>query len=92
MSSKNSWIISLIRKYFQTEKVEYISYIKEISNKAARSAEMSLFCKQTTEAEGTLLQAGLVYRAIRLNIDLFRWNRSVCVGSDVTVSVIRDAI
>ena len=59
----------------QTEKVEYISYIKDISNKAARNAEMSLFCKQTGEAEGTLLQAGLVYRAIRLNVDLFRWNR-----------------
>lgn len=59
----------------ETEKVEYISYIKEINNKAARNAEMSLFCKQTGEAEGTLLQAGLIYRAIRLNIDLFKWNR-----------------
>ena len=36
---------------------------------------MSLFCKQPAEAEGTLLQAGLIYRAIRLNIDLFKWNR-----------------
>ena len=64
--------------HLQAEKVEYISQIKEISNNAARNAEMSLFCRQPVEAEGILLQGGLIYRAIRLNIDLYKWSRWAC--------------
>ena len=36
---------------------------------------MALFCRQPQEAETILLQAGLVYRAIQMNIDLFNWDR-----------------
>ena len=36
---------------------------------------MALFCRQTQEAETILLQAGLIYRAIQMNIDLFNWDR-----------------
>jgi len=61
----------------ETDKVQYILYIKELSHKATRGAEMALFCKQPGEAEGTLLQAGLVYRAIQMNIDLYRWDRAL---------------
>lgn len=42
---------------------------------------MLLFSGQVQEAEATLLQAGLIYQAIQINIDLFNWERydSVCV-------------
>ena len=39
---------------------------------------MALFCRQPQEAETILLQAGLVYRAIQMNIDLFNWDRYDC--------------
>ena len=39
---------------------------------------MALFCRQPQEAETILLQAGLVYRAIQMNIDLFNWDRYNC--------------
>ena len=42
---------------------------------------MALFCRQPQEAETILLQAGLVYRAIQMNIDLFNWDRYLRRGS-----------
>lgn len=36
---------------------------------------MLLFSGQVQEAEATLLQAGLIYQAIQVNIDLFNWER-----------------
>lgn len=36
---------------------------------------MLLFSGQVQEAETTLLQAGLIYQAIQVNIDLFNWER-----------------
>ena len=39
---------------------------------------MALFCRQPQEAETILLQAGLVYRAIQMNVDLFNWDRYDC--------------
>lgn len=59
----------------QADKVQYINHIKEIPTKEGRNAAMALFCRQTQEAENILLQAGLTYRAIQMNIDLFNWDR-----------------
>ena len=36
-----------------------------------------MFCGKHRDAEGTLLQAGLTFRAIVLNLDLYNWNRLV---------------
>lgn len=36
---------------------------------------MALFCQQIQEAEIILLQAGLIFRAIQMHIDLFNWDR-----------------
>ena len=38
---------------------------------------MALFCGQPQDAEAILLQAGNIFRAIMLNIQLFNWDRSV---------------
>ena len=45
-------------------------YIKELPLKEARSAEMSVMTGHYQDAENTLLQSGLVFRAIVLNIYL----------------------
>lgn len=61
----------------EADKVQYINHIKEIPTKEGRNAAMALFCRQTQEAETILLQAGLIYRAIQMNIDLFNWDRAL---------------
>lgn len=61
----------------EADKVEYLHDIQNIRLKEARAAELSLFCGNISDAEATFIQAGLIYRAIRLNIDLFRWDRAL---------------
>lgn len=36
---------------------------------------MLLFSGQVQEAEAAFLQAGLIYQAIQVNIDLYNWER-----------------
>lgn len=59
----------------QADKVQFIQHIKEIPSKEARNAEMALFCGQSQDAEGILLQASLIFRAIMLNVELYNWDR-----------------
>ncbi|XP_013386357.1 intraflagellar transport protein 80 homolog isoform X2 [Lingula anatina] len=61
----------------EADKVQYILQIKEIPLKEARNAEMALFSGNPQDAEGILLQAGLVFRAIMQNIQLYNWSRAL---------------
>lgn len=61
----------------ESDKVQFIQHIKELPSKEVRNAEMALFCGQTLDAEGILLQAGLTFRAIMLNLTLFNWDRAL---------------
>ena len=61
----------------KVDKVEYIQLVKQIPSPEGRAAALAIFCHQVDEAEGILLQAGLIYRAIDTNIKLFRWERLV---------------
>lgn len=61
----------------QVDKVQYISRIRELPSAEKRNAELALLFRQPQEAEVIYLQAGLVFRAIQLNMDLFNWERSV---------------
>lgn len=58
-------------------RVQYINFIKEQPSKESSLAHMLMFSGQVQEAEGTLLQAGLIYQAIQVNIDLFNWERAL---------------
>ena len=60
-------------------KLEYIQYIKAIPSEEGKQAEMALFKRQSDDAERILLQATppLIYRAIKMNIRLFRWGRAL---------------
>lgn len=62
------------------DKVQYIKFIKDLPSKESSLAHILLFSGQIQEAEATLLQAGLVYQAIQIHIDLFSWDRlgAVC--------------
>uniref|UniRef100_G3P721 Intraflagellar transport 80 homolog (Chlamydomonas) n=1 Tax=Gasterosteus aculeatus aculeatus TaxID=481459 RepID=G3P721_GASAC len=58
-------------------RVQYINFIKEQPSKESSLAHMLMFSGQIQEAEATLLQAGLIYQAIRISIDLFNWERAL---------------
>lgn len=57
------------------DRLQYITYIRDIPSPEGQSAELHLFRRQPDDAETILLQGGLTYRAIKLNIHLFRWER-----------------
>lgn len=63
----------------KADKVQFILNIKDIPVKEARNAEMALLCGNPQDAEAILLQAGLIFRAILLNIQLYNWDRCVLI-------------
>jgi len=66
----------------EVAKVEYIQYIKDIPSEEGRQAELALYRRQPNEAERILLQATppLVYRAVMMNIHLYRWTRALDIA------------
>ena len=60
----------------QVDKVQFISYLRELPTAERRNAELALFFRQPHQAEAIYLQAGLIFRAIQLNMSLFNWERS----------------
>eukprot|EP00026_Physarum_polycephalum_P003964 Phypoly_transcript_03981.p1 GENE.Phypoly_transcript_03981~~Phypoly_transcript_03981.p1 ORF type:complete len:761 (+),score=98.06 Phypoly_transcript_03981:1-2283(+) len=61
----------------EVDRLQYITHIREIPSPEGQSAELHLFRRQPDDAEAILLQGGLIYRAIKLNIHLFRWERAL---------------
>lgn len=61
----------------EVDKVHYILHLKDLASEEARQAEIALFKRRPEEAESILLQAGLVYRAINMNLRLFNWTRAL---------------
>ncbi|NXN14848.1 IFT80 protein, partial [Indicator maculatus] len=61
----------------EIDKVRYIKFIRDLPSKESRMAHTLLFSGNTQEAETLLLQAGLVYQAIQVNIDLYNWDRAL---------------
>lgn len=61
----------------EADKVQYINYVKELPSEPARNAALAVYCKKISEAENILMQARLYYRAIKLNIKLYRWDKAL---------------
>ncbi|KAI9350037.1 WD40-repeat-containing domain protein [Zopfochytrium polystomum] len=61
----------------EVQKVQYICYIRSIPSQEGRAAELALMRRQPREAEAILLAAGLIFRAIRMWITLFNWERAL---------------
>ncbi|KAJ4459892.1 putative intraflagellar transport protein 80 [Paratrimastix pyriformis] len=62
----------------EVDKLQFINNIKEIREGASQeavTAELLLLRRRPDEAERVLLAAGHIYRALKLNIRLFRWER-----------------
>lgn len=65
----------LLLHLFQLPRVQYINFLREQPSKESLLAHMLLFSGQVQEAEAAFLQAGLIYQAIQVNIDLYNWER-----------------
>jgi intraflagellar transport protein 80 len=61
----------------QIDKVQYVLRIKSLPTEESRAAELLLFQRRPKQAEAVLLQAQLIYRAIKLNVKLFNWERAL---------------
>jgi len=61
----------------EIDKVQYINKIKELPSDASKMAGLAIFSGQYKEAESIYLNAKLYYRAIKLNIKLFKWERAL---------------
>lgn len=62
------------------DKLYFVLYVKAIASDERRNAELALYSDNIEEAEAILLQAHpkpLIYRAIKMNIRLFRWDRAL---------------
>jgi len=59
------------------DKLQFIQGVKRIPSIEGRNAELALYRRQAKIAEDILLQAGLIYRAIKMNMQLFKWNRAL---------------
>jgi intraflagellar transport protein 80 len=57
------------------DKLQYVLHIKTIPTEEGRAAELALFRRRPDECKSVLLQANLTYRAIKMNIRLFAWER-----------------
>jgi len=65
----------------EADKVQYIDHIQQkLTSEPARQAAMLVYQKRIPEAETILLQARLFYRAIKLNIRLYRWDRAMDIA------------
>lgn len=61
--------------FLKIDKVQYINSIKDLPSKESKMAHILMFSGNMQEAEIVLLQAGLVYQAIQININLYNWER-----------------
>ncbi|KAL0481894.1 intraflagellar transport protein 80 [Acrasis kona] len=61
----------------EVDKVQYMLKVKSIPSVEGRNAAMALYMRNIDEAESILLQAGLMYRAIKMHIKLYNWTRAL---------------
>lgn len=61
----------------EVDKLHFVLKVKQIPTEEGRNAELALYRRRPDEAEAILIQAGLVYRAIKMNVKLFRWDRAL---------------
>ncbi|KAK3862875.1 hypothetical protein Pcinc_031302 [Petrolisthes cinctipes] len=61
----------------EADKVQNIHHIKEIPVKEARMAEMALMAGHVGDAEVLLVQSGLIFRSIMLNLTTYNFERAL---------------
>lgn len=65
----------------EADKVQFINYIKDLPSEPSKNAALALYCKKYEEAESILLSARLFYRAIKMNIKMYKWDRALEIAT-----------
>ena len=60
----------------QVDKLLYMCHIKELPTIEAREAELLLFRRRMPEALQVLVQGGWIYRAVKMCIRLYQWEKA----------------
>jgi len=58
-------------------KLKHVQYIIDIPTVEGRNAELALWRRRPDEAEQILTQGGFIYRAIRVHLRMFNWDRAL---------------
>jgi len=66
----------------ESDKILFLREVLALPLQAQRDAELALFKRNINGAENILLTNNLIYRAIRLNLRLFRWKRALELAID----------
>jgi len=66
----------------EPDKILFLRSILELPLQSHKEAELALYRKKIKGAESILLQNDLVFRAIQLNMRLFKWKRALEVAID----------
>lgn len=69
----------------QPEKVAYITEIRESSSEIIKNAALALLFRKQNEAEQIYTQNKFYYRAIKMHIDGYRWERALKLSRDFKV-------
>jgi intraflagellar transport protein 80 len=81
---KKQWAIAetAYAALHEAAKVEFLQNMQQLSTEEGKQAAWALFRRAPDEAERICLQANppLFYRAIKINLDLFRWQRALDVA------------
>ncbi|VDN28090.1 unnamed protein product [Gongylonema pulchrum] len=64
-------------RHIKVEKVKFLSELRAEPSKDVRSAMMAAFTGNFKDADAMLVQNEQIFRAIMLNISIFRWQRQV---------------
>lgn len=64
----------------EIDKVEFLNSIRDIASPEVQRAHLALLYRQPQQAEAIYIQAGLIYRAIELNIKLYNWERAIALA------------
>lgn len=71
----------------EVDKLAYISKVNKIQSPEEKSAWLAVYKRRTEEAESILLQAGLFFKAMKLHVKLFNWERALEIATRYKVPI-----
>jgi intraflagellar transport protein 80 len=80
---QNGEIDAAIESYAALQQIDRVTFVKKVAkikSPAARGAMIAVLQNRVGDAEETLVQSGLTYRAIKLAIALGRWSQALAIA------------
>jgi intraflagellar transport protein 80 len=62
------------------DRVMFLGKVKKMKSPAARNAMIAILQGRVNEAEEILIQGGCVFRAVKMNVSMGRWDRALAIA------------